>query len=267
MNKMWNILCSLHTTFWLLAMLSFFLLCGFIYANTYFKFYVTLDNSPILQWLQNAIIVDFYRTWWILGLCIIIPCIICNMFFCTIEKLILIIKNNNTLSNKQLVGKYIIAIVHLMSIVILISHFISLQFSTICTFTINKEKCIQFYSEKMCLKTIQIQYYPINSTWKNTIKDISITLLPSSDSKKEIVFSALNPALYKGHLFFLIPNKKNNQLIVDTSNSGMNSAITSRYSILIKKDYGYTLWIYSFLFIIVFMLIFYFFNFNKHNYK
>lgn len=267
MKKIWNILCSIRTTFWLMTILSFFLLFGYIYTNTFFKFYTTLDNSPILQWLPKAIIHDFYRSWWIIGLCIIIPCIICNMFFCTIDKLILIIKNNHTLSNRQLMGKYIIAIVHLMSIVILISHFISLQFSTMFIFTINKEKFIQFYSEKMYLKTVLIQYYPFNSTLKNIIKDISITLLPGSNSKREIVLSALNPALYRGHLFFLIPNKKNKQRIVDISNSKMNSEIISQYSILVKKDYGYTLWMYSFSFIIVFILIFYFSNLKKHNYN
>lgn len=258
MCKAWNILCSIQTTFWLLTVLSFFLFCGFIYTNIFFSFYNTLDYSPIIQWLQNTIMTDFYRIWWVIGICITISAIMCNMFFCTIDKLLTIVKNRPAFTYKQLMGKYYIAAVHLASILILLSHFISQKYNNATLIDIEPGNSVYLDYQKLYIQSIQVTYFPDESLLKNLINNVSVTLSNNGIPKKEIIISALHPTSHNGFMLFLIKNnKKTRKISKEIKHSSTTSSVLSQYSLQIKNDYGYSIWFFSFLCIIVLMSIFY----------
>ncbi|MGB4270665.1 MAG: hypothetical protein WBK20_15990 [Spirochaetota bacterium] len=255
MKKIWNIIAGINTTFVLLTIIALLQLSGVLYTNAYFEFFVTLDFSSILGWLYNHFFTHFHLIWWILGLCISIPALMGNMLLCTVDKTVTVIKNKHLFSKKQLIGKYCIAAVHLISILVIGSHFISHQFSTIMTFPVQKKGDIIQLDNTTILyvTTIQYTYFAKHSQLENYIKKISVQL--SDENAIHYMVHSLSPLSYKGHTLLLI-QKKSKKEHINNINISTPKGLPQLY-ILVKKDYGYTLWSLSFVCIIVLMSFFY----------
>lgn len=251
-----NIISGIDTTFVLLILISFFLLSGVLYSNAYFEFYSTLDFSSIVKWLKNNIVANFYRIWWILGLCISITALTVNMLLCTISKTVIVIKNRNVLSKKQLIGKLCITAVHIISILIISSHFISSQFSQITIFPVQKNgDTIHLDNNDLHVTHIYYVYFPENTLLKNYVKEISIQLADRND-RTQYMISSLSPLSYHGYTLFL--NQKQTKNEHKNKAHVLTSVASPQLSLLVKKDYGYEIWLLSFISIIVLMSFFYF---------
>jgi len=259
MRLLWHIITSTTTTFWLLLTTAVFLFLGVLYTNEYFDFYISLDYSSILQWLRYNLINNFYSIWWIGGLLITISFIILNTLFCTINTLCKIVKNNIVLSKQQLIGKYCIAIIHILTIGIITAHAISLQFSKTYIYSIKEgENIIVSSNEKLFVKKIAITYFYDKSILKNYIKDITITLLDTVKSNKEIIISPLRPISYGKYTLFLTMNKnKSIQKYFNTIHYATTNYASYEFYLVVKKDYGYTLWLLLFI-CVACLFIFYF---------
>ncbi|MEJ5360508.1 MAG: hypothetical protein WHV26_00475 [Spirochaetota bacterium] len=258
MKKIWNIIAGINTTFVLLTLIALLLLAGVLYTNAYFEFFASLDFSSIPGWLYNHFLTHFHLIWWISGLCISIPALMGNMLLCTVDKSVTVIKNKHLFSKKQLIGKYCIAAVHLISILVIGSHFISDQFSTIKTFPVQKKgDIIQVDNNAILYVTnIQYTYFPKHSLLKNYIKNISVQL--SDENGIQYMVHSLSPLPYNDHTLLLIQKNQKKSKKERTNNINISTPQGSpQLHLLVKKDYGYTLWRFSFFCIIVLMSFFY----------
>ncbi|MBN2039457.1 MAG: hypothetical protein JW864_05415 [Spirochaetes bacterium] len=268
----WKFFTKTSLTFWLLILIFTTLTTGSFYSKFDYHFFDLLNNNRVINWFVDYGFSEFYKSWWLLLLFILMALLAFNTFACTTERIINLTKRKKELNKRSFFTLLCPSLIHIAFILTLCGHLITYLTIEHVRYPIQLNDVITLPNhEEIKITDIKAFNYDNSTYLKDRLRDAEVTVQSLSDQDKRLYKIKFLDPVYTGNYFFHIDVAKNKEVFKtpDPGTTVCNRAevkktekILPQFFLLYTYDPGLKI-VMVFIFIIFILMIWFYLNTRK----